>query len=162
MEEINRIEDQLRRAFEGGAWHGPALREVLADVTAERAAARSMVGAHNIWEIVLHVTAWHGAVQRRLEGEPAQLPVEGDWPRVTETSAARWSETLLALEQSYQSLQRTIAGLTDAQLNNYIYGTLGAEPDPPTGAGVSVYLTLHGVVQHDLYHAGQIAILKKA
>ena len=135
---------------------------MLADVTAERAAARSVVGAHRIWEIVLHLTAWHGAVRRRLEGEPAQLPAEGDWPQVTETTEERWSEALLALEQSYQELRRTIAGLSDAQLSDYIYGTLGTEPDPPTGAGVSVYVTLHGVIQHDLYHAGQIAILKKA
>lgn len=161
MDEIKRIEDQLRQAFEGGAWHGPALREVLADVTAERAAARPVVGAHNIWEIVLHVTAWHGAVRRRLEGEPARLPAEGDWPSVTDTSEARWSETLIALEQSYQALRGTISGLTDARLGDYIYGTLGTEPDPPTGAGVTVYVTLHGIIQHDLYHAGQIAILKK-
>lgn len=161
MEEINRIEDQLRRAFEGGAWHGPALREALADVTAERAAARPVAGAHSIWEIVRHVAAWHGAVRRRLEGEPAQLPAEGDWPPVTDTSEAGWSETLHALEQSYHALRRTVAGLTGAQLNDYIYGTLGTEPDPPTGAGVSIYVTLHGVIQHDLYHAGQIALLKK-
>jgi len=68
MEETKRIADQLQRAFEGEAWHGPSLRELLAEVSAEKAASRPLALAHNIWEIVLHVAAWHGGVKRRLDG----------------------------------------------------------------------------------------------
>jgi uncharacterized damage-inducible protein DinB len=86
MSEIEKVVEQLRRAFEGNAWHGPAMREILADVTAPGAAAKPLAEAHSIWDIVLHMTVWEDVVRRRL----------------------------------------------------------------------------HGIIQHDLYHAGQIAVLKKA
>jgi uncharacterized damage-inducible protein DinB len=65
MSECARLADQIRRAFDGEAWHGDALVEVLANVSAKQAAARPIKNAHNIWEIVLHIGAWDGAVLRR-------------------------------------------------------------------------------------------------
>jgi uncharacterized damage-inducible protein DinB len=151
MQEIRAIADQLKRAYEGEAWHGPSLKEILADVTAEQAARRSVAGAHSIWEVVLHIAAWEGTVRARLEGEYLVEPLEGDWPAVEETGDSAWRETLQKLESNHMKLREAIARLDGARLFEPL-----AEGMP------SAYYTLHGIIQHDLYHAGQIAVLKKA
>jgi uncharacterized damage-inducible protein DinB len=151
MREIERIQDQLRRAFEGPAWHGPSVKELLSDVTAEKAAARGVAGAHSIWEIVLHIGAWQEAARRRLAGERAELSTEEDWPLVSETSETAWRETLEALERDHLRLREALDGMDEARLTQPIVEGMS-----------SVYVTLQGIVQHDLYHAGQIAVLKKA
>jgi uncharacterized damage-inducible protein DinB len=152
MSEIQRIEDQLQRAFEGHAWHGPAVRELLADVTAAKAAGRPLPNAHSIWEIVLHMATWERVVRRRLQGEAvADLPTEEDWPPVRDSSEAAWRRAIDDLEQANHDLRNTMARTSEARL---------AEMVP--GKDHSVYIMLHGIIQHDLYHAGQIAVLKKA
>ena len=151
MQEVKAISDQLRRAYEGQAWHGPSLKEILADVTAEQAARHPFAGAHNIWEIVLHIAAWEGVVRSRLEGDYLLEPAEGDWPAIEDSSEASWKETLAKLESNHMKLRETIARLDGERLFEPL-----AESKP------SAYFTLHGVIQHDLYHAGQIALLKKA
>src|SRR5262245_49262988 len=110
MSEIQRIEDQLGRAFEGHAWHGPAVRELLADVTAAKAAARPLSDAHNIWEIALHIATWEEVVRRRLQGEAvADLPPEQDWPLVQDISEAAWRKVIDDLERGHRSLREAIA-----------------------------------------------------
>lgn len=151
MSEVKRIQSQLRRAYEGVAWHGPSLREILAEVTANQAQARPVAGAHSIWEIVLHIAAWEDAVRRRLEADPAPVSEEKDWPAVTDTSEGAWKNALAALEAGHLRLREAISRLTDDDLNNLV-----------VGQEYSIYFMLHGVIQHDLYHAGQIALLKKA
>jgi uncharacterized damage-inducible protein DinB len=152
MSEAKRIADQLRRAFEGGAWHGPAVQEILQGVTAAQAARRPVAGAHTIWELVHHITAWATLVRRRLEGETiVDVPHKQDWPPVTDTNAAAWKRALKNLKDSQRRLGRTIAGLSDAQLKKKV-----------PGKKHTLYVEAHGVIQHDLYHAGQIALLKKA
>jgi uncharacterized damage-inducible protein DinB len=152
MSEIERVQDQLRRAYEGEAWHGPALRELLAGVTAEQAAERAIAGAHTIWEIVFHTAVWESVVRRRLEGEVlVTLPPEQDWPAVRDTGPAAWKKALEELERGHQQLRQEIARLTENRLSEIV-----------PGKGYTVYFMLHGVVQHDLYHAGQIALLKRA
>jgi uncharacterized damage-inducible protein DinB len=150
MTEIERIADQLDRAFAGEAWLGSSLRETLADVTAEVARGKPIARAHSIWEIVLHIAAWEDAVRRRLEGEPVDLSPEEDWPPVPEASAEAWRETLARLESHHQGLRGALSRLTESRLS-----------DGVPGKDYSVYFMLHGVIQHDLYHAGQIALLKK-
>jgi len=151
MTETERIADQLRRAYEGNAWHGPSLGEVLAGVTAEQAIARPIAAAHSIWEIVLHIAQWELVVARRLAGEvTVQVPPEEDWPRVHATHEEAWHETLQALKQGNRRLREAIARFPETKL---------AETVP--GSNDTFYAILHGVVQHDLYHAGQIALLKK-
>jgi uncharacterized damage-inducible protein DinB len=151
MTEIERIGDQIRRAYGGRAWHGPSLQEVLAGVTAEQAAARPVANAHSIWEIVNHVSAWTSAVRQRMEGRSVEEPEEGDWPEVLDPSDAAWKGTLAALENNYGALRRAIAGLDDSRLE-----------EPCGGQPASYYIHLTGSVQHYIYHAGQIALLKKA
>jgi uncharacterized damage-inducible protein DinB len=151
--EAGRIADQLTRANEGGAWHGPSLAEILSGVTAAQAAAKPVAGAHSIWELVLHVAAWEGAARERIETGKHLPPADGDWPEISDTSEAAWQRTLARLNERHAALLETIKHLDDARLSQQIGEREG---------GVSVYATLHGVIQHNLYHAGQIALLKKA
>ena len=151
MTEIERIEDQMTRAFEANAWHGPAVLEVLEAVSAEQAARRPIAAAHSIWELVLHMTTWKDVVVRRLGGDPVkEVPPEVDFPRVTDTGAAAWTTALHGLGATHQRLLGALRSVSDDQLD---------QPSP--GYRLSRYVLLHGVIQHDLYHAGQIAILRK-
>ncbi len=151
MTETYRINSQLKRAYEGEAWHGPSLRELLDGVTAEQAAARPLPNAHSIWELVNHVIAWEQIVRQRLEGKAVlEIPDEMNFPPVNDTSDASWQTALQALAESNRSLREAIKRIDDAELEK-----------TATVAEYSNYFMLHGVIQHDLYHAGQIALLKK-
>jgi uncharacterized damage-inducible protein DinB len=152
MKEVERIVDQLQRAFAGEAWHGPSLQEVLEGVSTEQAVRRPLPLAHTIWEIVLHIAGWKSVVHRRLSGEViGDVADDQDWPPVGERSEAAWRKTVEELERCHQQLRQAVAQLTDERLGETV-----------PAKGYSVYAMLHGILQHDLYHAGQIALLKKA
>lgn len=153
--EVDRIRDQFRRAFEGEAWHGPSVLALLDGVTAQQAAAHPVPGAHSIWELTLHIGAWERACLLRLKGDPAQLTDTEDWETINDTSDAAWERTKQRLIDNHRELLDAIANVDESRLNEPIL----THPNIPFS---SVYVTLHGSVQHDLYHAGQIAILKKA
>ena len=112
MREVERIQDQLTRAFEGSAWHGPSVLEVLNGITADQAATRPIAGAHSIWEIVLHIAAWEGACARRLSGDRAELPTEEDWPAVGQDGNEAWERTKAALGEGHRKLQEAIGRST--------------------------------------------------
>jgi uncharacterized damage-inducible protein DinB len=150
IEEISRIADQLKRAFEGDAWHGPAVLEVLEGVNARSAAAKPLRGAHSIWEIVLHIAAWDGAIRRRMEGQALQLSDEQDFPPVKDTSDSAWREALHTLRIRHAELIQGVLSMPDHRLTSQV-----------PGKDYDFYHMLHGAVQHELYHAGQIALLKK-
>lgn len=152
MTETHRINSLLKRAFQGPAWHGPSLRELLEGVTAEQALAHPIPGAHTIWELVNHVIAWEQISKRRLEGDSANdVPDEVNFPPVADTGEHAWQTTLESLAASNQSLRESIKRIDDVKLE-----------EMAAGQNYSNYAMLHGVIQHDLYHAGQIALLKKA
>jgi uncharacterized damage-inducible protein DinB len=153
--EMERIRDQFRRAFEGEAWHGPSVLALLDGITAQQAAAHPIPGAHSIWELTQHIAAWERACKRRLEGDPARLTDEEDWEPLNDTSDAAWEKTKQQLVDNHRELMEAIARVDESRLNEPII----KDPNAPFS---SVYVTLHGGVQHDLYHAGQIAMLKKA
>jgi uncharacterized damage-inducible protein DinB len=153
--EVERIRDQFRRAFEGEAWHGPSVLALLDGITAQQAAAHPIPGAHSIWELTQHIAAWERACKRRLEGDPARLTDEEDWEPLNDTSDAAWEKTKQQLVDNHRELMEAIARVDESRLNEPII----KDPNAPFS---SVYVTLHGGVQHDLYHAGQIAMLKKA
>lgn len=151
MTEIHRILDQMDRAYSGDAWHGPSLVAVLDGVSAEDASTHPVSGAHSVWEIVNHVAAWHSIVEKRLNGETVEVTVERDWPPVWEVSDVAWRRALENLGESRARLRAAVERLQNELLDE----------KPATGQD-SRYVILHGVIQHDLYHGGQIAILKKA
>ena len=153
MTEIERILDQLKRAYEGSAWHGPSVHEVLEGITAAQAHARSVQSAHSIWELVHHIAVWENVGRRRLSGDRAPIDISSpeDWPPADDTNEAAWEQAKAALDRGHQALVEAIARLPDSRLYEPIFEGMS-----------TVYVTLHGVIQHDLYHAGQIAMLKKA
>jgi uncharacterized damage-inducible protein DinB len=152
ISELERLEQQLRRAFEGDAWHGPAVLDALKDVTPEAAHAHPIPGAHSIWELVLHLEGTYGLVLRRLQGDGRPLAVEEDWPAVPAPSAAHWQDAVDALKERNAQVRQAVLRFDPRELDKPLV------PEPPYTA----YTQFIGLTQHDLYHAGQIAILKKA
>ena len=150
MSESKFIADQLRRAFYGSAWHGPALVELLNDVNAVKAAARPLPNVHSIWELVLHIAAWDRAVLRRLGGEKVQLKALENFPRVTVATEAAWRKAVADTKRTHDTLVNSVSRLSDARLRDRV-----------PGKRYNFHHMLHGLAQHELYHAGQIAILKK-
>jgi uncharacterized damage-inducible protein DinB len=145
------IADQLRRAFDGEAWHGPALLELLGDVNAATAAAKPLPHIHSIWELVLHIAAWDGAALQRLEGKKLQLAGVDNFPVVPKPTEAAWRKAVAQVKRTHQTLVKMVAALPEARLRERV-----------PGKRYDFYHMLHGVAQHELYHAGQIALLKKA
>lgn len=150
--ECIRIADQLRRAFAGKAWHGPSLTELLADVTAEQGNAHPIAAAHSIWELVLHIEVWTRAAAEAVQGVPMPKIVgtENDWPPVTDANAAAWARAVDRMFGTEEQLSRAIEQFGDARLTETV-----------PGRQYDFYYLFHGVVQHSLYHAGQIALLKR-
>jgi uncharacterized damage-inducible protein DinB len=145
------IADQLSRAFDGVAWHGPALLELLQDVDAVTAAAKPLADVHSIWELVLHVAVWDDVTLRRLAGEKTQPAGTDNFPLVPKRpTEAAWRKTITDTKRTHERLVKTVAALPEARLRERV-----------PGKRYDFYHLLHGVVQHELYHAGQIAILRK-
>jgi uncharacterized damage-inducible protein DinB len=140
----------LHRAFEGPAWHGDSVYELLQGLTAKRAAARPIPDAHTIWEILLHMSAWGRVVKNRLEGKREDLPDDQDWPPVTDVSEEAWQKTQAELKSMCRALRHAAIDLDDTRLFDFA-----------VGCDYDIYVMLHGLVQHCIYHAGQIALLKK-
>lgn len=150
--ELERLEEQLARALEGGAWHGPSVLEVLDGVSAQQAAAHPIAGAHSIWELVLHLCSDYVLVLRRLSGDGRPLTESEGWPSVPESSAENWAESTHALKQLNAELRRAIRSFPPERLDEPL------APEVPYTA----YTQFIGVTQHGLYHTGQMAVLKKA
>lgn len=150
MNEIECITDQIRRAYDGDAWHGPPLRAILAGVSAETAGARPIRDAHSIREIVRHITFWYDGVRRRIGGEVVDADEVKQWPEAVDAGEGAWQRELDDLERAHMALLEAV-------------GALGVEDleRPVPGNPYNVYVLLHGLVQHNLYHAGQVALLKK-
>ena len=157
MTEIDRIVDELQREHEGDPWHGSPLRHLLRGITCEIAAARPIRSVRSVWEIVLHITAWKNEVRRRLSGAPAGDPEDGDWPEVPSPTPEAWKGALERLEAAQQSLVAAVKALPESRL----FEPTNDPRNRELGTGVSHYVLLHGIVQHDVYHAGQIALVKK-
>ena len=151
MGELERIEDQLRRAVEGEAWHGPAVLELLAGVTPAQAAAHPVAGAHSIWELVLHLRSDYGLVLRRLAGDGRPLAESEGWPAVPEPTAENWNDTIRALKQMNEDLRRAVKSVPAERLDQPLV------PESPYTA----YTQFIGITQQNLDHAGQAALLKR-
>ncbi len=180
MSETARLADLVMQVMDGDPWHGSNVVSLLEGVSHQVAAARPAAGGHSIWELVLHMTGWTDEVRARLAGRRAGDPIGGDWPEVTDVSQAAWARAVAALVASHAALAdavRTVDGPalvepareTRATSTPSIRASRAAlvEParetrDPAAGSGFSQYLTVHGLVHHTAYHAGQIALLVKS
>jgi len=151
MSERQRILDLMDRAYRAKAWHGPALLEVLDGVGAGLAARRVKRGVRSIWELVEHVASWNEIVAERLAGGSPEVTPALNFPPVTRTTPAAWQATRRRLARSQARLRRAVARFPMARLGRR---------RPKTDHTWSVLI--HGSVQHQLYHAGQMALLRRA
>ena len=154
MSESARLADQIRRAFEGDAWHGDSVLAILTGVDAKTAAAHPIKNAHSIWELVLHITAWDGAVLQRSEGMAGDLSDKQNFPPVTDSSEAAWRRAVEQMKTTYAQLVKAVAAFPDSRLQERVPGKQEKYH--------TFFYNFSGIVQHELYHAGQIALLKKA
>ena len=150
--EVNRLVEQLRRALEGEAWHGPAVLELLAGVSAAQAASHPIAGAHSIWELVLHLRSDYDLVLWRLADDGHQVTAPEDWPVCPAPTEVNWLLTVQELKLQSEKLRQAVREFPVERLDDLLV------PDVP----YSAYTQFIGVAQHNLYHAGQIALLKRA
>ena len=150
MTEVERILDQYDRAMNGDAWHGDPVWKILDGISAEQAARRVEANSHTIWELVTHMTFWETQVKRRLNNLPDRPTAELNFPATPAATVENWNSTLNELRRSNEDFRQVLAKLDPSQL------------DQTTSDGIkTAYVEVHGVIQHHLYHAGQIALLRK-
>lgn len=153
MNRKDELIDALTRSFDGDAWHGPALEEVLADVTAEEAMWRPAQHVHSIWEITLHVAGWANEVASRLTGAAPKEPEGGDWRERGTADNDGWEDAIQQVFSARDTLMAVVRQQSDEELD--------APAQTPGGPAFSRFGLVLGVIQHNIYHAGQIALLKK-
>lgn len=152
MSELEFIVDQLKRSFNGEAWHGPALMEILDGVDAATAAARPIPAGHSIWELVLHIAAWERIIAQRITKREAVMPSdEENFPRVVQTTDPAWRTAVNSLRSAHAELLAVVSNLKEPYLDDRV-----------PGKDYDIRFMLTGAVQHAAYHGGQIALLKKA
>jgi len=143
----------LDDAYGRKAWHGPNLRGSIRRVCAEQAAWRPRTNRHSIAEIVIHCTYWKYAVRRRLRDDKrGSFPIKGsNWFEVPSLlTESQWKQSVALLEDEHGALRAAVAGFPPERLSQI------------PKAGKIPYATLiHGVASHDIYHAGQIQLLKR-
>ena len=153
MSETERLADQIRRAFEGEAWHGDSLLELLNGVDAATAAAKPIKNAHSIWELMLHIAAWDDIVRQRTVGKAVMPTDEQNFPPIKDSSEAAWHKALEDTKRMHNELVKAVAAFPDSRLQEQVPGK--------TQGYYNFFYMFSGIAQHELYHAGQIAILKK-
>jgi uncharacterized damage-inducible protein DinB len=144
--DIERLIADLDDAYSGDPWHGPSLTAVIEDVSPEEAGSTALRPAHTIGEIVAHAAAWKRIVTRRMRGERFSVSPEEDWP-----SPRDWKAALAELQAAHEELKATARALDPARLDR-----------PLVEGGSTGRAQLHGMVLHDTYHGGQIAVSKRA
>ena len=150
--EIHRIGSQLKRSYEGGAWHGPSVLEAIEGVGWEQGFQKSIVGFHSICEQLLHIAAWAEVGARALNGDVySSLPDVADWPDVGRPSEDSWKRALKRCNDAQRKLRDSLKKYQTDQLHQTL-----------TGKEYSMYFLLQGILQHNVYHAGQIVVLRRA
>ena len=146
--ETFRIINMLQNAYNGAAWHGTSIMEVLEKITAKQAFQPSE-RIHRICELVQHITAWRIFAIKRLEGdEHYEISQKENWKTFINRDEAAWEEIKADLAESQKNIISALEKISDERLN-----------DEVEGKAYDYYTLVHGVIQHDLYHLGEIALL---
>ncbi|RPJ52451.1 MAG: DinB family protein [Acidobacteria bacterium] len=151
--EIELLLSILDEAYEKQAWHGPNLRGALRGIRAEQAAWRPGAERRNIWEIAIHAAYWKYAVRRRLTGEKrGSFPLKGsNWFQKPDSITPKaWQDDLRLLAEQHKQLREVIAEMDPGRLH-----------EKTQGSKITNVRTIYGIAAHDLYHAGQIQLLKR-
>ena len=149
--DCERLAEQIAKAIHGEAWHGPSWHDNLAGLMRDDALRRPIPGGHSIGEVVLHMTTWNDVVRRRMEGETPNVTDALDWPKVTLKDDSAWHAAVARLFEGGDALVATVAAFPVTKLHQ----------KRPNVDGTWYDLIL-GQLQHILYHAGQVGLMKKA
>lgn len=145
--------EALNQAYFTKAWHGTTLKGSLRGLNAKQALWRPGKGRHNIWEIVMHCAYWKYAVRRRITGEKTgSFPYRGsNWFKLPSVADAKaWKSTIALLHDMHLRLYEVVANLPASKIEAI-----------PVRAKVPNYITILGIASHDLYHTGQIQLIKR-
>ena len=151
--DIEHLLTLLDEAYRRTAWHGSNLRGSVRGLTASEAARRPGPGRHNIWEIVVHAAYWKYTVRRRLIGEKrGSFSLQGsNWfARPIDRSEKAWRDDLGLLESEHRRLRETVSLIEPEDLDH-----------PANGSKTVTRRLIAGIAFHDVYHAGQIQLIKK-
>ncbi len=151
--EIRRLLIQIEEGYATKTWHGPNLKGSIRGLTAREAALRPGPSRHNIWEIVIHCAYWKYTVRRRILGEKkGSFPLKGsNWFRAPlEGTESEWKESVALLNDAHLSMVDAIARLKPSGLRQR-----------PKGSNYTTGSIVFGIAAHDIYHAGQIQLLKR-
>lgn len=151
------ILEVLKHTFEGIAWHGPSFMNLLKGVDRVQSSERPIDARHTIWEIVNHCSYWMEAVAKVLNGESMpDIESDEDWPKMEMTENG-WNQAQERLRKAYEDLTKSIRNLNEVQFTQKVHGSFKGRSYTTTFRKM-----LHGISDHNTYHAGQIALLKKS
>lgn len=155
MDQVQRLLTIIDQAYDHKSWHGTNLRGSIRGLSPSQAAWRPARKRHSIWEIVVHAAYWKYAVTRRFSGAPrGSFPLKGsNWfarPAGTRPTDSAWRADIALLESTHRLLRAAVAQLSDGDLAR-----------TPRRSKVSNFDLIAGIAAHDLYHAGQIQLLKR-
>jgi hypothetical protein len=153
MSEITCLLDVVDRAYDRKSWHGTNLRGSIRGVTVAESVWRPAAGRHNIGELVVHAAYWKYAVWRRLaDGARGSFPLEGSnfFERSDPNDEAQWKADVALLGRMHRSLRDVIANVSPRALDRRL-----------PGDKVTCRELISGIAAHDLYHAGQIQLIKR-
>lgn len=152
------LADRLNDTWHGAPWYGSSSDTILADITAEMAARRIAPGTRTIWELVLHITAWTETAAARVRGVGSTAPDRGDWPAVGATTPEAWATALADLAAARTQLLGDLAAAHEEDLHLRVKEFAA----PFSATGTTRAGTVAGLIEHDIYHLGQVALLKRA
>ena len=150
---VSVLVQQLEESYHTRAWHGTNLRGSIRGLNLEKVCWRPSPNRHNIWEVVVHCAYWKYIVRRRLTGEKhGSFPLEGSnfFKRPVEKTESAWKKDVRLLEEMHYVLVEEVKKLSPSDLKKY-----------PNGSAFNNLQTIQGISMHDVYHAGQIQLLKR-
>jgi len=151
--QVERLNKMFRAAAHGETWHGQSILQIFENISATTAAAHPIDGSHCIWDYLLHIINWRAfAVKALLEDKPyiIELNTDKDWTPISDFSEEAWEKAIALYKKSTDDLSNAILNIDDDKLDEIV-----------VGHDYTFYTLLHGVIQHDIYHSGQIVLLRK-
>lgn len=154
---INKLITELKKVIDGDPWYGSSLKSIFKGVDSFRAVKRISANSHSIAEIALHMLAWNEEVASRLVGSKPQAPQRGDWQIIEKLDKDEWNNIVQKIFKEHARIEKLVASLSIEKLEEQV----GKDRNPALGTGINYREMLVGLMEHNVYHGGQIALLKK-
>jgi uncharacterized damage-inducible protein DinB len=152
------LSQKLLTVWNGDPWYGSSSSTILSGITADEALARPFAGVQTIWEVLLHMTAWTEETTSRMEGGESKPPARGDWPAVKGSTQEEW----MAAQAELLAARKALLALIEKSHEESLYLQVPKKGEVSHGSGATRAHTVSGLADHDVYHLGQIALLKKS